>query len=90
MKGNFLPSFWRSFERLSLDEQKRIQDSIPSFLDHFQKGNLPQGLGMKKLRKSIWEIRVGLSLRILFEIRKGGFNFFFVGNHDQVQRFLKS
>jgi hypothetical protein len=48
------------------------------------------GLGFRKLLPSgLWELRVGLSLRALFKLEKEQATFVFVGNHDEVQRFLR-
>jgi hypothetical protein len=48
------------------------------------------GLGFRKLLPSgLWELRVGLSLRTLFKLEKEQATFVFVGNHDEVQRFLR-
>jgi hypothetical protein len=49
------------------------------------------GLGLRKLNPSgIWEARAGLSLRALFRLEKDEVTFVFLGNHDDVKRFLSS
>ena len=50
-----------------------------------------RGLGLRKLHLSgVWELRVGISLRALFRLREGEAVFVFLGNHDEIQRFLKT
>ena len=49
------------------------------------------GLGLRKLSPAgIWEARAGLSLRALFRLDKDEVAFVFLGNHDEVKRFLGS
>lgn len=49
------------------------------------------GLGFRKMVPSgLWEVRVGLSLRALFKLEKEQATFVFLGNHDDVERFLRS
>ena len=48
------------------------------------------GVGLRKLFPGgLWELRVGLSLRILFKLEKAQPTFVFPGSHDEVQRFLR-
>lgn len=52
-------------------------------------GERREGRGLKKLERSFWEIRAGLSTRILFTLEKGFVTFVIVGNHDALRRYLK-
>jgi mRNA-degrading endonuclease RelE of RelBE toxin-antitoxin system len=47
------------------------------------------GLGIRKLVKNYFEIRVGLDLRLVFRIEPEAVIFAFAGTHDEVRRFLK-
>jgi hypothetical protein len=38
----------------------------------------------------LWEMRAGLSLRAIFRLDKDEAIFLFLGNHDEVKRFLNS
>lgn len=49
----------------------------------------PFGLGLKSLKPGIWEIRVGLSDRILFRRRSDLVELLIVGNHNEIARMLK-
>ncbi len=49
------------------------------------------GMGLRKLHRSgIWEIRVGLGLRIVFGLDADAARLLLVGNHEEVRRFLKT
>lgn len=55
----------------------------------FDTGQLPHGLGLKPFRKDLWEIRAGLSERILFHRSGDLIEFLIVGDHHEIRRFLK-
>ena len=44
---------------------------------------------IRKLRRSIFEIRAGLKTRVLFARESGDIVLLFAGNHDQVRAWLK-
>ena len=48
---------------------------------------LPPGLGLKNWRGDYWEIRAGIKDRILFEFTDQ-IIFLFVGNHDEIKKFM--
>ena len=50
---------------------------------------IPSGFGVKKLAGDLWEFRADLAMRVLFEWRKDTLTFLFIGNHNEVQRFIK-
>ena len=55
----------------------------------FGKPHLHSGLGLRRLIKDYYEVRVGLKLRLIFKNEKEVLSFLFIGNHDQVQTFFK-
>lgn len=57
-----------------------------AYLDY--KTPLRGGLGLKNFRKNYWEIRIDIRYRIIFELTDR-VTFWFVGNHDDVRRFIK-
>jgi len=50
---------------------------------------LHKGAGLRKLRDEYFEARMGLKERLLFENTPEALVFEFIGNHDEVKRFLK-
>ena len=51
---------------LSGARKKQIKKAVRLAVAFFETGDLPHGLGLKPLMHGIWEIRAGLSDRILF------------------------
>jgi hypothetical protein len=48
-----------------------------------------RGLGIRKLSSTLFEIRVGLDIRLVFQNRPDVLLFLLAGNHDAVQKFLR-
>ena len=48
------------------------------------------GLGIRKLRRNYFELRVGRDLRLVFTLADDGATFVLAGDHDDVRRFLNS
>ena len=66
-----------------------IQRNIDALVRAFEARNLPVGFGIRKLGGSLWEFRMDLAARILFQWDKQAVTFLFVGNHKEVRQFLK-
>lgn len=49
-----------------------------------------RGLGLRKLRDGFFEARLSLGRRLIFEETPEALVFEFLGNHDEVCRFLRS
>jgi len=48
------------------------------------------GLGLRKLHASgIWEVRVGLGLRLVFALETDRLTLVRVGTHDEIRRYLR-
>jgi hypothetical protein len=61
-----------------------LESALPSPQEH-------RGLGLRKLHPAgIWEVRLGLNIRVLFRLLPDEAIFLFMGTHDEVKRFLKS
>ena len=55
----------------------------------FDTGQLQPGLGLKPLQEGCWEVRAGLSDRLLFRRTADLVEFLLVGNHDEIRRFVR-
>lgn len=88
----YFNSFLRLFKKLPTQQQNKIKKIISNFISCLQKKtHMPlKGIGLKKLTKDFWEIRVGLDLRVLFTIEQDTLSFVFVGTHDEIKRYLKT
>lgn len=89
MRYSFDRSFERSLKRFDPIQQLDIKRRVDLFIRALTTEQLPTGFGLTKLRSTLWEVRGGLSLRILFWRTQGELHFTFVGTHDEVRRFLK-
>ena len=86
----YLKSYDRSFRRLARPIQEKVilaLDSLFKFLETRQK---PEGLGLKKVYKNYWEIRIDIKNRIIFQLEDDIITIAFVGDHDSVRMFLRN
>lgn len=89
MKFRYLASFDRSYRKLDPYAQRAVDAALEGLFRLYERGEKPEGLGLKKLKSSCWEIRAGLHLRILIALEGDETRFILVGNHDDVRRFLR-
>ena len=83
-------AFDQSVRGLSEARKKQVKKAIYLATAFFETGDLSRGLGFKPLRHGIWEIRAGLSDRVLFRKNKDVIEFILAGSHDEIRRFLKN
>ena len=82
-------SFDRSYKKLSLEIQLKVDHALNSLIDLFdERMPLSHGFGFKSISK-YKEIRADIKTRVLLKIEKDSITFYFVGNHDEVQKFIK-
>ncbi len=90
MRFEFKPSFERSIKTLNSNEKEAIKKIVLNFIDILSRNHpLHQGIGLKRLQGSYWEIRKGIKIRILFRWQKDFVEFILAGNHDDIKRFLR-
>ena len=84
-------TFTKSFERSLRKSQSEnlVKEVVQTLIDAIEKNAKPEGLGLKKLRDGIWEIRVDLRTRVLFILLPGEVRLLLVGNHNQIKDYLK-
>lgn len=88
MEFAYASYFNKRFKKLHPDDQAKVKNAIASLFDYFDRKNpLPAGLGLKNLRGDLWEIRVGIRTRIIFEL-SDKIIFWLVGSHDEISRFI--
>lgn len=67
-----------------------IHEAVSVLVECFENGSLPPvGVGLKKLRPPLWEMRSSLQDRILFAWKKDQVTFLAAGNHQDIKRFLR-
>jgi hypothetical protein len=82
--------FDRSVRRLDPVRKARVTDAIDRLVAGFETGQLPIGLGLTQLKPGLWEVRAGLSSRILFHRSGDAIVFLLAGDHDDIKRFLRT
>lgn len=91
MRFEFKPSFDRSIKALPPTEKADVKEAASQLIDVLSKDKqIHQGLGLKRLTGSFWEVRKGIKARILFRWTGDLVEFVLAGNHDDVKRFLKN
>lgn len=81
----------QQFDRLPAERQVEVLRRCLQIPAAFALPKQHAGLGLRKVSKEgYWEIRVGLDLRVLFCLEKNRARIVLVGNHDEVQKFLKN
>ena len=69
--------------------QEKTILAIDSLLDFIHTRQKPEGLGLKKMYKNYWEIRIDIKHRLIFEFHGHAMNIAFAGDHQEVKRFLR-
>jgi len=87
--------FEKAFRKLSARNQRWVTEAIEQVDQFFTTRQAPEGLGLKKLFSAeslgvICEARATLALRVLFSVQQEIITFLMIGDHDEVQRFIRS
>lgn len=85
----YLPTLLKQLEKLKGKEADLAQKALTAF-DHFVRtGEKTEGLGLKKLTESNYEIRVDIRRRVI--MKKIGQDYYLAlyGDHAAIERFLK-
>jgi hypothetical protein len=77
----------RAFDK---DQRREIGELIEKVRINFGQPHLHGGAGLRALRSGVYECRLNLRQRLVFTLEPGSLYFHFMGNHDEVNRFLKS
>lgn len=94
LRSSFKPAFQRAFDQLSQEKQTLAVKALEALRHYFQTGEAGYGLRVKKLYakggRKTFEARVSLDLRILWVQTDEEAVFSLLGDHEEVQRFLKN
>ena len=85
-----LATFERMARKLVGPEKEALRDGLRNFNQFLVTGALVPGLGYKKIAESKFEFRVGLKLRVLVKMEGENYYLAFLGNHDDIKRYLKN
>ena len=90
MRIEFRKSFEKSLKKINLKDKEIVHEACQSLLNVIEKQEQPsQGIGLKKLEKNFWEIRVNIHIRIILEWQEDLIKFILVESHDEIRKFLK-
>jgi mRNA-degrading endonuclease RelE of RelBE toxin-antitoxin system len=87
---NLHPRFRKRVAKLNATERTQIADALRALQEGFGFPHLHSGLGIRRLRKSLFECRAGLHWRIVFFAEKGLLTAYDVMTHEQVKAWLRS
>ena len=90
MKIEVHPRLQKRAKGLSAAEREQISESLRALADGFGRSHLHTGLGIRRLRKDLFECRAGLRWRIVFFAEKGLLTAYDVITHDELQTWLRS
>lgn len=84
-----LPGFQRGFARLPRALQDKTRNPLETFLQHIGSPVKPKSLRLKKLTAENFELSINMDLRILFQLQGAALVLVFLGDHDDVRRYLR-
>ena len=82
--------FQKQLKKLTATHQREIISTLKDFRRFLGEGKIPAGYGFKKTGQGQYELRIDLKTRILMENEKTAFVCHFIGNHDEVENYLKN
>jgi mRNA-degrading endonuclease RelE of RelBE toxin-antitoxin system len=89
MRIDLHPRFRKRVERLIAADRDQIADCLCALRDGFGMPHLHSGLGIRRLRKGLFECRAGLQWRVIFFAEEGVLTAYDVMTHDQVKSWLR-
>ena len=90
MKIDLHPRLLKRVEKISDIDHKQIEESLRALSNGFGRPHLHAGIGIRRLRKDLFECRAGLHWRIVFFAEKGRLTAYDVMTHDEVKAWLRS
>jgi mRNA-degrading endonuclease RelE of RelBE toxin-antitoxin system len=74
---------------LAPDEQAAVLAALRRLPAAFGRPHEHAGLGLRQLRRGVYEARIGLPVRVLFERDGDLLVIKMLGNHDDIRRYLR-
>ena len=84
------PELLQQLRGLDKDQRRMIGGLFEKVRVSFGQPHLHSGTGLRALRSGVYECRLNLRQRLVFTLESGSLYFHFMGNHNDVNRFLKS
>lgn len=79
-----------SLAKLEPDQQAGVMAVLRGLPSAFGRPHAHSGLGLRQLRRGLYEVRVGLHVRMIFERDDDVLVVKAVGDHDAIRRYLRA
>lgn len=86
----FSARFKAQSRALPAARQALVAHAVAALGDAFGKPHLHSGLGIRRLKRDYFEFRADRDTRMVFKLEGSTASVMLVGNHDDVQRFIKN
>jgi hypothetical protein len=86
----FSSRFKAQSRALPANQQQLVAHAVDALIDAFGKPHLHSGLGIRRLKRDHFEFRADRDTRIIFKLEGRTASLMLVGNHNDVQRFIKN
>jgi mRNA-degrading endonuclease RelE of RelBE toxin-antitoxin system len=83
-------SYLRAFKKIPTADQTSLNAAIARLAGIIGSPHQHSGAGVRRIHPGLFEIRAGLRLRVVFTIRDDIIFLHTVGDHDQVQAWLRN
>ena len=90
MRIDLHPRFRKRVGKLGDGEREQVAESLRALSEGFGRPHLHAGIGIRRLRKDLFECRAGLHWRVVFFAEKGLLTAYDVMTHDEVKAWLRS
>ncbi len=90
MKIDLHPRLRKRVKRLGATDREQISESLRALGAGFGRPHWHAGIGIRRLRKDLFECRAGLHWRIVFFAEKGLLTAYDVMTHDEIRAWLRN
>ena len=81
--------FQKQLKKLPHQDQLNAIEALKNLLSALKQGEIPKGLGFKKINGDKYEIRVGFRIRIAMKADHDTLICHVIGNHETIRQYLK-
>ena len=84
------PELKAALRALPKRQRQKIGEVMTAVRDGFGVPHLHSGLGIRRLRDSLFECRVGLKRWLVFDAESGVLTFSDLGTHDEIRKIVRN